>query len=373
MKIGILTSSRADFGIYTPLIEQLTQDSYFSLEIIAFGTHLSKNHGATLSEIEQVQNAVIRTIPTEIADGSPADIAAAYSNVVEQFSTFWANNTYDLVLCLGDRYEMNGAVQAGIPFSVKFGHFHGGEKTLGAIDNIYRHQISLASAYHFTAAEAFSERVRSLIDTDPETVFTVGSMSLSDLETYELYSRETFNAKFSIPDRPFILCTVHPETVEANESDHFSDVLIETFEELKKLCHLVVNLPNADTYGAIFRSKLERFGDENPETVTLIESFGKKGYFTAMKASLFLLGNSSSGIIEAASFAKFAINIGNRQKGRLQSGNVIDVPFDCEKIVSAAKELLDNPRNFSGKNEYVQRDTIPTILHLLKSIGDGKL
>ena len=373
MKIGILTSSRADFGIYTPLIEQIIQDSYFEVEIIAFGTHLSENHGATISEIERLQNANIQMIVTQVADGSPAEIASAYSDVVSKFSVYWANNHYDLVLCLGDRYEMNGAVQAGIPFSVKFGHFHGGEKTLGAIDNTYRHQISLASTYHFTASEGFSERVRSLIDNNPKTVFTVGSMSLSDLENYELFSREDFNTQFSIPDEPFILCTVHPETADSEASDEFANAIVASLYQLKNQVHLVVNLPNADTYGALFRSKLQDFGSKNQEQVTLIESFGKKGYFTAMSEALFLLGNSSSGIIEAASFGKYAINIGNRQKGRLQSGNIIDVPFKSTEIVAAAMELLDDPRNFSGKNEYVQKNTIPTIIQLLKSIGDGKL
>lgn len=374
MKIGVLTSSRADFGIYTPLLQSLSKEAFFNLHIIVFGTHLSEEHGATISEFEQQDFGKIHRVQTLVADGAPNDIALSYADATNAFAKFWASHNFDLVLCLGDRYEMNAAVQAGIPFGVQFAHFHGGEKTLGAIDNIYRHQITLASKYHFTAAEAFSERVKELVSADQssQNVFTVGSMSLSDLESFPLFSRKEFNEKFGIPDVPFILCTLHPETAQAGENTRYVTEMVATFSALSSRCHLVINLPNADTYGKIYRSALFDF-EKQHENVSLIESFGKKGYFTAMNASLFLLGNSSSGIIEAASFGKFAINVGARQEGRLQSGNVINVPFESTSIIEAANKLLDNPGNFSGINEYVQKETIPTIVNILKSIGNGRL
>lgn len=373
MKIGVLTSSRADYGIYTPLLRAMREDSFFDLEIIAFGSHLSAAHGSTISEIEQQFPNHIQSVTTSVADGTPKEISLAYANTLAAFSEFWDEHHYDLVLCLGDRYEMSAAVQAGIPFGVRFAHFHGGEKTQGAIDEIYRHQISLASEYHFTAADAFSDRVRKVTGRNPERVVTVGSMSLSDINQTELFSRNEFNTLFDIPDKPFILCTIHPETSAYEQNHAFAAELSMALETVATACHLVINPPNADTHAKVLREAIVKFCDEHPSSTTLVESFGKRGYFTAMKESLFLLGNSSSGIIEAASFGKFAINIGNRQEGRLQSGNVINVPFKAEKIIEAAHNLLQNPRTFSGKNQYVKENTIQEIIKLLKSINDGTL
>jgi GDP/UDP-N,N'-diacetylbacillosamine 2-epimerase (hydrolysing) len=159
MKIGILTSSRADYGIYIPLLNKLLEDSYFNIEIIAFGTHLSKSHGFTIDDIEQLNFSKIHKISTLISNDDESSIATTYGLTVIRFADLWLKNKFDLVFCLGDRFEMSAAVQAGIPFGIKFAHIHGGETTLGAIDNIYRHQITIASVLHFTASEIFKKKV----------------------------------------------------------------------------------------------------------------------------------------------------------------------------------------------------------------------
>ena len=181
MKIGILTSSRADYGIYFLLLNKLKEDRFFELEIIAFGTHLSKSHGDTISEIEKNNYNKIHTIPSLLAEDDKQAIATSYGLTALKFADFWQHNQFNLVICLGDRFEMSAAVQSGIPFGVKFAHIHGGETTLGAIDNIYRHQITLASTIHFTANELFTERVVELIGSK-KNVHTVGSLSLSEIQ-----------------------------------------------------------------------------------------------------------------------------------------------------------------------------------------------
>ena len=144
MRIGVLTSSRADFGIYLPLLNLIKLDTFFKLEIIAFGTHLSQLHGYTVHEIEENGFDHIQKIPSLISNDSESSISSSYGLTVLKFADFWHNNKYDLVFCLGDRFEMSAAVQAGIPFGINYAHIHGGETTLGAIDNVYRHQISIA-------------------------------------------------------------------------------------------------------------------------------------------------------------------------------------------------------------------------------------
>jgi GDP/UDP-N,N'-diacetylbacillosamine 2-epimerase (hydrolysing) len=373
MKIGVLTSSRADFGIYIPLLRSMESDDFFTIEIISFGTHLSAQHGFTINEIQALNIGSIRSVETSVADEDPHAIARSYALTVNLFSEFWNENNYDLVLCLGDRYEMNAAVQAGIPFGIKFGHFHGGETTLGAFDNIYRHQISLASTYHFTAADAFSDRVKELLDNKQHLVFTVGSMSLSDLEEIPLISLSDLRKKYGLPEKPYILVTFHPETMNNDQNDHYSNQMIHFFEQVPISHHLIISLPNADTNGALFRNKLFEYKRLNADRITLVESFGKINYFSAMRYTALMVGNSSSGIIEAATFGKFVVNVGNRQAGRLQSENVINVPFEAAEITKAVNELLRDPKIFNGVNEYVKKETISTVKELIRSIGNGKI
>mgnify|MGYP006204477625 FL=1 len=194
MKIGVLTSSRADYGIYLPLLERIKSDNFFTLEIIAFGAHLSNGHGFTIDDIERDSYDKIYKISSLLSNDDEQSISTSYGLTVLKFSEFWHTNRYDIVFCLGDRFEMSAAVQAGIPYNIKFAHIHGGETTMGAIDNVYRHQISLASKIHFTATKEFSKRVYELTNTN-DFVYTVGSLSLNYIEKFRPIEKEKFFEK----------------------------------------------------------------------------------------------------------------------------------------------------------------------------------
>ena len=271
LNIGVLTSSRADYGIYLPLLKKIQADNFFALEIIAFGTHLSKFHGYTLSEIMEGNYPKVHTISALLSNDTENAISPAYALTALKFSDFWEQNNFDIVLCLGDRFEMSAAVQAGIPFNIKFAHIHGGETTLGAIDNIYRHQISLAASLHFTAGKEFSQRIEKLIGTS-RNIFTVGSLSLDDLLNFPLLSEKNFREKFKI-ENEFVLITFHPETVSSKENIHHANAIKKGLGELGKHIHLVVTLPNADTSGTIFREALQELKVNNFNGITLIENF----------------------------------------------------------------------------------------------------
>ncbi|MDP4679785.1 MAG: UDP-N-acetylglucosamine 2-epimerase, partial [Cyclobacteriaceae bacterium] len=157
MRIGVLTSSRADFGIYLPLIKALDSDEHFNLSLIVFGAHLSKEHGYTITEILEMGFSKIQKLcPLEFED-SPAEIGKSIGHITSHFASYWENHkeVYDVVFCLGDRFEMFAAVVAGVPFGIRFAHIHGGETTLGAIDNVFRHSITLYSTIHFTSTENY--------------------------------------------------------------------------------------------------------------------------------------------------------------------------------------------------------------------------
>lgn len=370
MKIGCLTSSRADFGIYLPLLQEIIKDNQCELEIIAFGTHVSPFHGYTLNEIEKYNFPSVKTVSSLLLNDEKQSIATSYGLTVLKFADFWADNQYDVVLALGDRYEMSAAVQAGIPFGVKFAHIHGGETTLGAIDNIYRHQITLASILHFTATDVFSEKVKEITGSQ-EGVYTVGSLSLSELENFSFSEEKVFREKYNIQN-PFALLTFHPETVSSEKNIDYAEEMYEALSVISQDIDLVITMPNADTQGSIYRKYLERLKKEQGEKIILIENFGKVNYFNAMRYCQILLGNTSSGIIEAASFKKYVVNVGDRQKGRVQSENIFNAAFEKPDIVEKTKAAL-KAGEYKGDNAYYRDNAAQNIINCIKDMFYAKL
>ena len=373
MKVGVLTSSRADYGIYLPLLKRLRDDPYFDLEIIVFGTHLSPFHGYTIKNILNDGFEVNFKIQTLLAGDDEDAIASSVALTSLKFADFWSKNgkEFDLVFCLGDRYEMFGAVSAGIPYNVLFAHLYGGETTLGAIDNVYRHCITLCSKYHFVATPSYKERVSGIIGNN-KNIFIIGSLSLDNLNNIELFSVEDFKCHYNIDlTINSLLITVHPETQDISKNISNAEECYKAFVRLKEDFQLIITMPNADTDSSIFRNMFIRLGTAHPEKIKLIENFGSRGYFTCMKYCSFLIGNSSSGIIEAASIQKYVINIGDRQKGRTCSNNVINVPFDASEIVAAAEEIREKSV-FDGINVYYQGGAVDNVVSFLKGFHKNK-
>ena len=368
MKIGVLTSSRADFGIYLPLLSKLKIDPFFEIEIIAFGTHLSKLHGFTLIEIESEGLSKIHRISNLISNDDEESIATSYAITAFKFAEFWTKNEYDLVLCLGDRFEMNAAVQSGIPFGVKFAHFHGGETTLGAIDNIYRHQITLASTLHFTSTAIYKYKVSKLLG-DSTKVYDVGSLSIDSIRDFRPVDKDIFYKKFEITHEHFALVTFHPETLAKEKNQKLAIEMNKALTKISAKLFLVMTMPIADTLGSIFRDQIQELKIQNPDKIMVIENFGKVNYFSAIYYSRLLIGNTSSGIIEAASFRKYVLNVGDRQKGRARSANVFDTPFDEKRIEHFVRKILKlGP--FGGKNIYSKTNTVNTIIETIKSYNE---
>lgn len=364
MKIGILTSSRADYGIYLPLLQKMKIDSFFELEIIAFGTHLSKFHGYTIDQIEIDSYFKVHTISALISNDDEQSIATSYGLTVIKFAEFWANNQFDLVFCLGDRFEMSAAVQASIPFGIKLAHLYGGETTLGAIDDIYRHQITLASKIHFAATDSYKLKIEKIVGSDKD-IYAVGSLSLDEMLDYKPIDKSKFHQKFNLPDKDFALITFHPETIALKDNSHFSEEMKIALREIAASLNLVITMPNADTLGTEFRKKLEELKEEKPNQVILIENFGKVNYFSAMYYSKLLIGNTSSGIVEAASFGKYVINVGNRQKGRAQSNNILNAAFNSKDIISKTTEAI-KLGEFKGDNIYLKEGVANSIIKIVK-------
>jgi len=368
MKIGVLTSSRADFGYYLPLLKELKKDTLFEIEIIAFGTHLSVYHGKTYIEIEKEGFKLDYRVSSFLLTDDNASIASNYGITALKFADFWSrmNNHFNYVFCLGDRYEMAAAVTSAIPYGIKFIHIGGGDTTLGAFDNIYRHQITLASSIHLVLLSQFQERVNQIIGFKPKSL-VIGSLSLENLEQTKQLSIDEFKVKWNIDlNLPSLLITLHPETIAFNKNEQFAKEALHAFISLANSYQLIITMPNADTSGTIYRNTFQKLHVSIPEKVYLIENFGTQSYFTCMKHVGLVVGNSSSGIIEAASFGKFVINIGDRQKGRFSSENTIHIPFDSERIIQSVKQYYG--KNFTGQNIYYQGNAVQKIISFLKQL-----
>lgn len=369
MKIVLLTSSRADYGIYRPLIKKLKADSFFDLKIVAFGTHLSHFHGYTVQEIEKDGFEVNYKIESLVLGDSSEAISSAIGLTVVKFSSFWAKlkSEVDLIICLGDRYEMLAAVLASVPFQIPVAHLHGGEKTLGAIDDVFRHSLSLFSKYHFTSTEKYAKKIAQLIESQ-EHIYMVGALSLDNLQILELLDKKQFYEKYQIDlQKPTILFTFHPETVSFEKNEQFMVEISMALTELQKKYQIVVTMPNADSMGNMIREKLNLLHLQNPNHIFLVESFGTLGYFSCIKYCSFLLGNTSSGILEAASLGKYVINLGNRQEGREAGNNVFSIAIKQNTILETIKKIENLPK-WTGKNLYGEGNTAEKIIEVLKQI-----
>ena len=332
-RIGILTSSRADYGIYFPLLKKVQSDSFFSLSVIAFGTHLSNSFGYTVNKIKEDGFAVTNELDTMPPDDSPEGISIAMGKTILAFSSLWAKEKFDVVLCLGDRYEMFAACASSVPYNVKLAHLHGGEETLGAIDDCLRHSITHMSTIHFTAAEPYRERVVALKGSD-KNVYNTGSLSIDNLKHLKLFTVDEFKKQFSIDlSIPTILITFHPETVSYDKNELYVNELVAALQEFTTY-QLVITMPNADTMGNLIREKLGQF-IERSENAIGVESFGTLGYLSCMKHCSFMLGNTSSGYIEASYFPKYVIDLGTRQNGRIVTENIRKCVIEKTAIVNA--------------------------------------
>lgn len=365
MKVAVLTSSRADYSIYLPLLKKMQSDAFFDLSIIAFGTHVSAVHGMTVEAIKNDGFTLAYSLKTFPETDSPQAISASMGDTMLQFSKIWQNTKYDLVLALGDRYEMFAACASGMPFNIKIAHIHGGEETLGAIDNAFRHAITHMASCHFTATEVYYKRVTELIGHE-KNVFNVGSLSFDTLFNTTLMTIEEFKDKYHIDlSVPTILITFHPETVSYQKNQDYIHELIEALRRVKNY-QLVITMPNADTMGDSIREKLNAF-IANVDNAIGVESFGTIGYLTCMKYCCFMLGNTSSGFIEAAFFSKHVINLGDRQKGRFVTPNIKNVPINTVKILEAIDAFTGTPISMSN-NLYGDGKAAEKILQTIKDI-----
>lgn len=368
-KIAVFTSTRADYGILSPLIKSIQADKDLELNLIVTGTHLSQKFGNTVKEIES-DGLPVKTRIESISEGSGEEPAAIYAATLTGMVNSFRASTPDLLVILGDRYEAHAAASAATLFKVPVAHFHGGELTYGAVDEFYRHSITKLSMYHFTATDEYRSRV-ILMGESPERVFNVGSLAFYNLRSHKLLDRNSLVQTLQIPsDKKLGLVTYHPVTIlDEKENLRALDEVTKVLSSDPGTYYLITKC-NIDSLGSLFNKRFEELAVKFPDRMKVVDSLGVQKYFSAMSTFDFMMGNTSSGIIESPLFKIPVINIGDRQKGRIRPANVIDVPADSEKIRKAVSEAVSISFREKLKtmiNPYEKQNGLDVVMDFLRT------
>jgi UDP-hydrolysing UDP-N-acetyl-D-glucosamine 2-epimerase len=373
--VGVVTSARSDLGAYLPVMRAIHTHPKLDLRIVATGMHLAPAFGLTVQHIQEEGFCVHERVES-FADGDkPESIGESMGRGVMGFAQLFARWRPDVLVVLGDRYDMYPAALAALPFCIPVAHIAGGEITEGAIDDALRHSITKLSHLHFVATAEYAERVLQMGE-EPWRVLVSGAPTLDNLRQSKLWSREETARRFGFDlGRPVALVTYHPVTLEYDGTADQIRRLLNALDSNGIQC--VFTHPNADTASSEVITAIERFCHGHSDR-RLVVNAGQIGYFSLMNAVSVMVGNSSSGLVEAPSFKLPVVNVGNRQKGRLRAANVIDCGYSPDEIgpalecalsshFRASLHQLQNPYGDGHAAErIVQRlaslDTLPDLL-----------
>lgn len=369
-KICVITGSRAEYGLLRWVMEGIRNSPELELQIIVTGMHLSPEFGLTYREIEKDIFLIDRKVEMLLSSDTPVGITKSMGVGMIGFADAYNELKPDLLLVLGDRYEIFVASSAAMVARIPIAHVHGGEATEGVIDEAIRHSITKMSHLHFVAAEDFKRRVIQLGE-NPDRVFQVGGLGADNIHKLKLFKKaeieETLNFKFG---KKNLLITFHPVTLEENSSAQQMKELLAALDMLEDI-NLIFTMSNSDTDGRILFEMIEEFIVRHPNAKA-VTSLGQLLYFSCVKHVDGVIGNSSSGLSEVPSFKKCTINIGDRQKGRLKAESVIDCE-PAETSISNAIRKLYSPefqaRLTKVKNPYDSGRTSKAILGVLKEIS----
>ncbi len=366
--LAVVTTSRADYGIYRPVLRRIETDPDLRLRLIVSGMHLVEDFGLTVRQIEADGFDIAGRLDTLERADDPFAVARSMGRAVGLFAEAYERSRPDILVVLGDRFEMHPAALAALPFRIPVAHLHGGEVTEGAIDESLRHCITKLSHLHFASTDVYARRIVQMGE-EPWRVTCCGAPGLDNLRDMEWMDRAELSATCGcdLPET-FLLAVYHPVTLEhEGTAEQFARVC----EALERLdVSVLFTRPNADTGGRLLIELLERFVAAH-ERAHEVANLPTRAYLSAMRLAAAMVGNSSSGIVEAGSFGLPVVNIGRRQTGRVRGPNVIDVPCDTEAIANALRRALtaDFRAGLKGMvNPYGRGDAAERIVARLKEV-----
>lgn len=330
--VAVLTTSRADFSIYQPVLRALDAHPDITPSLLVTGMHMSKDFGYTFTEVEKSGWPIAASFECLSEGDTAKDIGVSMGQAAQGMAKALDAIEADMLIVLGDRFEMAAAALAAVPCGLPICHLHGGEETEGAMDNVLRHMLTKLSHLHCCATELAASRIRQMGEA-PDRVIVSGAPALDNIAAVPRMSRAELTEKFGLPAvGDFALITYHPVTLDLAATDAEIEALFTVIKETG--IHCVFTAANADTAGRALNAKIEKFVAETDGQM-LIGHMGAKGYYSAMEHAAMMIGNSSSGILEAASFGLPVVNIGDRQKGREVSPNLIQTAGTVSDLKSA--------------------------------------
>ena len=339
-KICVITGTRAEFGLLRPLIALIAKDEELQLQLIATGMHLSPEFGYTLDEIITAGFVVDKKVECLLSSDTSVGVSKTIALAISGFADAFEVLQPDLVVVLGDRTEILGAVIAAGMANIPIAHLHGGETTEGAYDEAIRHSITKFSHLHFTSTEAYRKRVIQLGE-QPEMVFNVGAIGLDAVKKLKLLNKEEFENSigFKLKKRN-VLITYHPVTLEKEAPIQTFENILQALDELSET-GLIFTHANSDKNGRVINKMITEYVDIHKEKAVAFKSLGQLRYLSALQFVDFVIGNSSSGILEVPAFYIPTINIGDRQKGRIYNESVINSNNSLEDIEKSITFALD--------------------------------
>ncbi|MFQ5456323.1 MAG: UDP-N-acetylglucosamine 2-epimerase [Nitrospirota bacterium] len=383
IKICIITGTRAEYGLFYPLLKSLKRDDDLCLQIVATGMHLSPEFGLTYKEIVKDGFRIDEKVEMLLDSDSETGISKSIGLGIIGFTDAFCRLKPHLVMILGDRFESFASAVSAFVLRIPIAHIHGGEVTEGVIDDALRHSITKMSFFHFTSTERYRKRVIQLGES-PDRVFNVGALGLDNIKETGLLSKSEIEGelgfRFPLSSCPLpseervrvrgktALVTYHPVTLEVNSSKQQFKKLLHALIEFKDL-KVIFTKPNADMDTRVITRLIDEYVRNNPEKAVSFQSLGRLRYLSAMRYIDIVIGNSSSGIIETPSFGKPTVNIGDRQKGRIKAESVIDCRGEIGEIKAAIKKALsDRFQQFckTVKNPYGDGRTSERIITILK-------
>lgn len=374
LKCCIVTGSRAEYGLFVPLLKRIKKDPKLKLQLVVTGMHLSPEFGLTFKQIEQDRFFIDEKVEILLSSDTEIGISKSVGLGVMSFAEVFERLKPNWVILLGDRFETFAAATAAHIAKVPIAHLHGGEVTEGAFDDAFRHAISKMATLHFTSTETYRKRVIQLGES-PDRVFNVGAIGVDNFSSTKLLDLPSLRRelKFDI-DRKTVLVTFHPVTLENNSAKRQMNNLLRALEKFPSL-KIIFTLPNADSDGRIVINLIQEFVEKHPLSSKYFPSLGMVKYLSALKIVKAVIGNSSSGIIEAPYFHIPTVNIGDRQKGRLKPPSVIDVSPETKAIEKAilkatSPEFIKACKQYTSP--YGNGDTARQIVHHILEQGEMK-
>lgn len=343
-KICFVTGTRSDYGIMAPVIRKIKESGDTELQVIATNMHLSPEFGMTVNEIEADGIDVSFRIESLVSGNTSASTVLSMAKVQEGLAEAYKHLNPDLVVILGDRYEALAAASAAVAFNIPIAHLHGGETTEGAIDNKFRHAITQLSDYHFASTPQYVEKIISM-GIDPERVYHSGAPGAEVKETdseAEYVEMQEFAEKTGImPGEAFILLAFHPVTLSPDKGESELKATLEALDTfINQGYKILVTMPNSDPGHQTVKQNLEDWAKKHSGSVVYVKSLGSRLFHHALDNALAMVGNSSAALIEAPSHRLGAVNVGERQRGRVHGITVMDSPGEARSIVNALNAVL---------------------------------